>query len=98
MPYQVVYPRWSFSYPEADFSAATVVMAAESANVNVVLEAVREGFGDNTLVWIPLGLRDGDRWPRPQTDTRYTVTVSNVLIDNVSHEFTYEVIVFDPDT
>ncbi|MFN3981783.1 MAG: hypothetical protein ACK4SA_15505 [Caldilinea sp.] len=73
-------------------------MAAESVAVDVALEAVRNSPGDNTLVWIPLSLNDADPWPRPQTDTLYTVTVGNVLIDNVSHEFTYEVIVFDPDT
>ena len=27
VPYQAVYPRWSFSYPGADFSGASVTMS-----------------------------------------------------------------------
>ncbi len=97
VPYQVVYPRWSFSYPYADFSAARVVMTSAGSDVGVVIEDINKGAGENTLVWIPLGLGDGDRWPKPAGDTKYTVTVSNIQVGDVTWEFTYDVVVFDPD-
>ncbi len=96
VPYQVVNDHWSFSYPQADFSSATVTMASGGANVPVALEAVSTGYGENTLVWIPLGLNSGGTWPKPQTDTTYTVNVQNVVIGGQSRNFTYHVIVFDP--
>jgi len=38
VPYPVVYPRWSFSYPSADFSAATVTMTSNGVPVPVAQE------------------------------------------------------------
>jgi uncharacterized protein YkwD len=96
VPYPVVFARWSFSYPDADFGAATVTMRSGSASVTLKQSAPVDGFGENTLVWIPLGLADGANWPRPTADTAYDVTISNVLINNQSRDFTYRVIVFDP--
>ncbi len=96
-PYPVVYPRWSFSYPGADFSAATVSMASNGSPISLAQEAVLDGYADNTLVWIPLGLDDTEDWPRPSADTPYTITIDNVLIDSQARSFAYEVIVFDPE-
>ena len=96
VPYPVMYARWSFSYPGADFSNATVTMTAASGAVAVAVEAIKDGYGDNTLVWIPLGMADGDVWPKPLADTKYTVTVRNVVVGPVIWEFSYEVVVFDP--
>ena len=31
VPYQVVFPRWSFSYPNADFSQASVTMTLDGS-------------------------------------------------------------------
>lgn len=97
VPYQVVFPRWSFSYPSADFSAATVTMTSEGANIWVDLAAVANGYGENTIVWIPMHLNDGDVWPKPNTDTTFSVVIANVLIGSASNEFQYAVTVFDPD-
>ena len=96
VPYPVVFARWSFSYPDADFGAATVTMRSGSANVTLQQSAPVDGFGENTLVWIPLGLADGANWPRPTADTAYDVTVRNVIINNQSRDFTYRVTIFDP--
>ena len=96
VPYQVVNNHWSFSYPQADFSFATVTIASGGANVPVALEPVVIGYGENTLVWIPLGLGSGGTWPKPQADTTYTVNVQNVIIGGQNHNFIYDVIVFDP--
>lgn len=96
VPYQVVNDHWSFAYPHANFSSARVIMASGGANLPVALEPVLVGYGENTLVWIPLGVSNGGIWAKPQADTAYTVTIENVIIGGQSRSFTYDVIVFDP--
>jgi hypothetical protein len=97
VPYPVVFGRWSFSYPAADFSAATVYLRSNGVPLAVHLEIVADGYGENTLVWIPAGLdlAGATRWPAPATDTVYSVTVSNVAGVDTS-VFSYTVTVFDP--
>ena len=96
VPSPVVYARWSFAYPGADFSAATVSMTSNGAGVSLAQSPVQNGYGENTLVWIPLGMSDGATWPRPASDTSYKVTVSNVKINNVARSFSYTVTIFAP--
>ncbi len=96
VPYQIVFPRWSFSYPKADFKNALVSISSAGVNLPLVQSAVENGYGENTLVWIPNGLNDGGSWPNPGSDTRYTVTVSNVLVNSVIRDFTYDVIIINP--
>jgi uncharacterized protein YkwD len=96
VPYPVVYARWSFSYPNADFGAAAVRMTQGGAPVAVAQASPVQGYGENTLAWIPLGLSDGAAWPRPAGDTTYVVTVENVRVDGQSRTFSYAVTVFDP--
>ncbi len=111
VPYQVVYPRWSFSYPGADFSSATVIMMQRGLNVPVTLGPVSDGYGDNTLVWAPQGINFANKiidsgswpvlveaWPVPVRDTKYQVTINNVMIAGTSRSFTYSVTIFDPAT
>ncbi|KJU87747.1 SCP-like extracellular domain protein [Candidatus Magnetobacterium bavaricum] len=96
VPYQVVFPRWSFAYAKADFSSATVSMTSDNTNVAVTLSPVVNGYGENTLVWIPMNLSDSATWPKPSGDTTYKVTVANVVINGVGRTFEYNVTVFDP--
>jgi uncharacterized protein YkwD len=96
-PYPAVYPRWSFSYPDADFSAATVAMTENGVPIATRLEAVQNGFGENTLVWIPGAYTDSMAWARPAADTVYQVTVGNVTVGGRSRAFTYSATVFDPE-
>ncbi|MBF0539385.1 MAG: VCBS repeat-containing protein [Nitrospirae bacterium] len=96
VPYQVVFARWSFSYANADLSSATVSMTSGGNNIAVALSQVQNGYGENTLVWIPMNLNDSANWPKPSNDTTYTVTVANVVINGASRTFTYDVTVFDP--
>ncbi len=96
-PYTVVYPRWSFSYPDADFSKATVSMTENGLPMATRLEPVTNGYGENTLAWLPGSYTDGMTWARPANDTVYQVTVANVLVNGQSRSFTYGVTVFDPD-
>jgi hypothetical protein len=50
VPYTTVYPRWSFAYPNADFSAATVAMTQNGATMGTTLETLVSGYGENALV------------------------------------------------
>lgn len=98
VPYPVVYARWSFGYPGADFSAATVTMQRNNQAIDVRLDGpVEEGYGENTLVWIPMGLDAGHDWEKPDADTVFSVSVNNVRINGESRNFSYTVTVFDPE-
>ena len=94
VPYQVIFPRWSLSYDQADFTDATVVMALDGSEVPLSVLPVVDGFGENTIVWepeMPVGTR-------PEADLWYSVQVQNVQIGSRTHHFSYVVIVFDPDS
>ena len=96
-PYPAVFPRWSFSHPKADFSAATVTMTENGTPLATRTEPVMNGFGENTLVWLPGAYTDGMTWAKPAFDTAYQVQLSNVVIDGEARSFSYRVTVFDPD-
>jgi hypothetical protein len=99
VPYQVVPPRWSFAYPAADFSNATVVVTQGGQSVNVDLEPISNGFGENTLVWVMAGLNPAnfyEAWPAPVADTSYNVSIENVHINGTPTDFNYQVSIFDP--
>jgi uncharacterized protein YkwD len=93
VPYQVVYPRWSFSYAGADFGSATVSMSSGGSGLGVSLQTVKNGYGENTLVWEPAA-----SFGPPGADTTYSVSVSNVKINGSPRSFAYDVVVFDPAT
>lgn len=92
VPYQVVYPRWSFAYPGADFSAATVTMTRSGVPLPLNVQPVVTGYGDNTLVWQP----DASFNSAPTADTPYTVHIQNVLVNGMPRSYSYTVTVFDP--
>lgn len=97
VPYQTVYPRWSFAYPKADFSGATVTMRKNGVPVVVKMEDIHENYGENTLAWIPSPYQDGGKWYQPPVDEVYEVTVGNVVLPTgETRAFTYTVTVFDP--
>jgi hypothetical protein len=104
VPYGVVFPRWSISYlrsSASSFSSATVTMRSNGVPISVALETVATGYGENTLVWVPMGLNANDNatvWPFNGADTVYTIGVSNVLLNNGATitNFNYTVTVFDP--
>ena len=92
VPYQVVYPRWSLAYPNADFSAATVTVTRSGQSLGVQVNPVVNGFGENTLVWEPAV----DLGQQPVADVPVNVSVQNVLIDGLAQSFDYQVLIFDP--
>ncbi len=99
VPYQLVWPRWSFTYPGADFSGATVTMTRAGQSVAVALEPLAANLGEPMLVW----LYDGNAGtviaphPKPSADTTYTVNVYNVRLNGAAQNFSYNVTVFDPE-
>lgn len=94
VPRQVVYPRWSFSYPKADFSSADVIMTRDGEPVGLSVSPLGPpGYADNTLVWMPQGLPSGP----PSSDYRYEVAIRNVAIGGIYKIFEYTVVVIDPD-
>jgi len=104
VPYQVVFPRWSFAYPGADFSAATVTMTGNGAPVAVSLETLSNNpsdeAGENTIVWDYNGL-DGNSVqasaPQPSADLPYNVQISGVKIGGQTQSpYNYTVTLFDP--
>jgi hypothetical protein len=100
VPYQVVSPRWSFSYPGANFNSAIVTMQRNGALLPVRQEIVTNGFGENTIVWVPDN-QDANNFSTPAAppqDITTTVTVANVLVGGAPRNFTYSVTIFDPST
>ncbi len=94
VPYQVTPTTyWSFSYPRADFSAASIRMTKNGVPIGTKVQSLAFKYGDNTIAWKPTGLSSA----APSTDVRYRVTVKNVRVGGVSRTFTYESIVIDPD-
>ena len=74
IPYNTVYPRWSISYPKADFSKSRVTMTENGVPIAVRMEVVANVAGENTLVWIPGNYADGMTWAKPNADTEYQVS------------------------
>jgi len=92
VPYQVIYPRWSFAYAGADFSGASVAMTKNGAALGVTLQPVVDGYGENTLVWEP----NDTFTSAPASDVTYHVTINNVIISGSPQTFDYDVIMITP--
>jgi uncharacterized protein YkwD len=92
VPYQIVFPRWSFAYAGADFTSASVSMTSGGGTISVSQKPVVDGYGENTLVWEP----DATFGTPPVLDEIYTVSINNVIIGGNPRDFVYDVIVFDP--
>lgn len=98
-PYQVVFPYWSFGLSNADLSAATITMTSNGIPVTTAIQPYQTGFGENTLVWVPMGLdatTEGTTFPFSGTDTVYSVTVGNIKYNGATISYSYNVTVFDP--
>jgi uncharacterized protein YkwD len=104
VPFQVVYPRWSFALPGANFTGATVTMQHNGSAVPVQIRCADPStdpacplFSEPAIVWSANGLADGASWPKPAADDPWTVTISNVSVNGtVQPPFSYTVTVIDP--
>ena len=95
VPYQTVYPAWSFVLRGGDFANATVSMTRNGAPVPTTI-STRADWAGPGLVWLADGLAQNGSWPRPAGDDRITVNIGNVVVDGAARTFTYDVTVFDP--
>ncbi len=97
VPYQVVYGRWSFSYPNAGFGSTSVTVTLNGVNVPISIDSTTAtGYGENTIVFRPYGYGDGYTWTNPGTDKTFRVTIAGVNDGGQSRTFVYDVTVFDP--
>ena len=87
VPQQLVFNRWSFGKPGANFSAATVTMTGPSGNVPLTVNPVATGYGDPTIVWEPTGIITNSTG-----DVTYTVTVSGI-VGAPQTSYTYNVVI-----
>lgn len=96
VPYQnlpAASKRWSFSFPGANFGAATVTVTGPNGAIPVTIEPLATGFGDNTIVFVV----NGAQYTKPSADTSYAVTVSGISGSGVPSSVQYQVTVIDPD-
>ncbi len=96
VPHMLIYGRWSFSYPGANFSAASITVRRNGVTLPVQLEPITNGFGENTIVWRTNGMSDSAVWPMPASDEPLEVSISNVVIGGAARSFQYTVIAIDP--
>lgn len=95
-PYTVVWPRWSCSIADADFTNATVTMAENGAPITLAVDhAGTNGTRMGMLVWRPFNMSHAILWPRPTEDMTYAITISNVLIGGQSQTIAYTTTVID---
>jgi len=94
VPAPLIYDRWSFAIPGADFGNATVVMK-DNTNTAVTCNIISKtdtGMGDNTIVWEPADVNTSGT-----TDLTYTVTVSGIKVGADTKSYTYGVTIIQPD-
>ena len=100
VPYQVVSPRWSLSYPEADFSSAVVTMKKDGVTVPITIDYQSTPstplVGENSIVWRLTSMASTDTWPNPGEDNLYAIKITNVIVNGTARTFQYNVIVIDP--
>ena len=100
VPAPLVFSRWSFSYVNADFSAASVAVVKNGVATSVQQEmpqyqSAADGSGtfegDNTLVWeLPGNVVNAS------ADEVYQVRISNVMVNGTAHSFSYNVTSVNP--
>ncbi|MCH8330217.1 MAG: T9SS type A sorting domain-containing protein [Bacteroidetes bacterium] len=74
VPQLLVFGRWSFSKPSADFTNATVKMFDENGDsISLYIEPISFGPGDRTIVWVPSNINKTDT-----IDVTYTVKIIGV--------------------
>ena len=100
IPVNLIWPRWSLSYPGANFSGATVTMLRNGNPVTVAYDERGSGggFPESSIVWIPLGMNtnSSDNWPLSGNSEDIDITINNVILNGQVTSFQYRVTAFDP--
>ncbi len=92
-PAPLVFPRWSFSVPGADFANATVTMTDPSgANIPLNIVYTNGGYGDRSIVWEPdMSMIDLIN----PLDLTYHIEIQGVLA-SPSANYAYDVVIIQP--
>lgn len=111
VPYQLVYPKWTFAVPGgADFAVAKVEATAGDKPLSCsVIGRSKLPFGDPTLVWTVKGIKEDfgynyyDMATKKQEfeklglmNKKITVKISNVKVDGKMKSYSYSFSIFDP--
>ncbi len=91
VPRPLVFFRWSFSIPGADFTNATVTMSHKGEGIPVKVVSRMEKVADNTIVWEPQAAIPD----MPVSDLVYHVTV-NGIANAPKSTYIYDVTVIMP--
>jgi hypothetical protein len=99
VPSDLVWSRWHFSYPDADFDSATVSMTRNGIGIPVYIEeeegarvSVQQGqtiAPETGIIWVAEDMPTTHRenWPTPDSDETIEVQVKNVKIDGQFYDF-----------
>ncbi len=100
VPYQVVFPQWSFAMgTPADIALAEITMLSNGVPMAVQTQRFSGDDGEDTIVWYPAGLdytSYNARFPFDGNDTVYTISISNIIEQSGTVSVTYCVTNFDP--
>ena len=91
----LVYDRWSFAMPEADFSNSTVEILKPDGVTLVRLKddpLIVDMGGDDMLVWEP---SSREIYKNSPFDQSYKVTIKNIVVEGLTKDISYNVIIFD---
>ncbi|WP_435895524.1 hypothetical protein [Oceaniferula spumae] len=95
IPEQITPQRWSLSFPDADFSSASVSMTdINGSPVSLSIVSKTASYADNTIVWKP---NSGAIASADFDDQTYNVTVSNINIGGSLHSYSYQVTIINPN-
>ena len=73
-PKEITFEKWSFGIPNANFSSANVQMIDEGGNnLSLTIVSKTDSYGDNSIVWKPIGID-----LNTNSDQKYTITISNI--------------------
>ena len=90
-PAPLVYERWSFGVPKADFTNATVQMTQNGTNISLSIDPLQQGYGDNSIIWLPSGIN-----VKSSSDITYHVKITGVVVSGVSRNYEYDVTIIQP--
>ena len=86
-----MFGRWSFSIQNADFSLTTISMTNDQGiNIPLTIEPITNGYGDNTIVWVPDPSCINNLFG--SEDTKYTINILNVN-NTVQQNYNYEIVI-----
>lgn len=90
VPQNLVFDRWSFAIPDADFSDASVMMLHNAELISTNILSTKEPYGDNAIVWEPYDYNNFS-----DEDMTYTVVIKNVK-NAPKEKYIYDVTIINP--